>query len=73
VRHLVLPEGLAGTEQVVRFIAEELSLNTYVNIMDQYYPCHKASDMSPLDRRLTKNEYQRALRYAREAGLARLD
>src|SRR4030065_2624559 len=42
VRHLVLPEGLAGTEELGRFLVEEISPNTYTNIMAQYYPCHKA-------------------------------
>ena len=73
VRHLVLPEGLAGTEAVARFLAEEISPHTYTNIMDQYYPCYQAGDHSPLDRRLTGREYTRALRAAREAGLTRLD
>jgi len=43
VRHLVLPRGIAGTSGVVKFIAEEISRNTYINIMDQYHPCYKAS------------------------------
>jgi len=43
VRHLVLPNGLAGTRQIVHFLAEEISLNTYLNVMAQYHPCHQAS------------------------------
>ncbi len=73
LRHLVLPEGIAGTREVVRFIAEELSKNTYVNIMDQYYPCYKALDQAPLDRRITRKEFAEAVKLAREAGLTRLD
>ena len=73
VRHLVLPEGLAGTEEVVRFLAEEISLNTYTNIMAQYYPCYRASEHPPLDRRITHKEFRKAVRAAREAGLKRLD
>ncbi len=73
VRHLVLPEGLAGTEEIVKFLVEEISPNTYTNIMAQYYPCFKASDYSPLDRRITQEEYRRAIRVAHEAGLSRLD
>lgn len=73
VRHLVLPGGLSGTKEVLKFIAEEISLNTYVNIMDQYYPCGDAWKYPPLDRRLTPEEYEEALRYAREVGLTRLD
>jgi putative pyruvate formate lyase activating enzyme len=73
VRHLVLPGGAAGTRDVVRFIAEELSTKTYVNIMDQYHPCYHAAEEPPLDRRLTAGEYEEAVRYAREAGLKRIE
>jgi putative pyruvate formate lyase activating enzyme len=73
VRHLVLPEGLAGTRQVMRFIARELSPDTYVNIMDQYHPCFRAGDYPPLNRRITAEEYDAALEIAREEGLWRLD
>ena len=73
LRHLVLPGGIAGTREVVRFIAEEISKNTYVNIMDQYYPCYEAFDHPPLDRRITREEFKEAIKLAREAGLTRLD
>ncbi len=73
LRHLVLPEGIAGTREVVRFIAEEISKNTYVNIMNQYYPCYKAFEHPPLDRRITRKEFMEAVALAREAGLTRLD
>jgi len=73
VRHLVLPEGIAGTEGVVEFIAEEISKNTYVNIMDQYRPCFRAFDMPPMNRRITDKEYRDAIKMARDAGLKRID
>lgn len=73
VRHLVLPEGLAGTREVMRFIAQEISPETYVNIMDQYYPCYKAVENPPLNRRITSEEYQEAIRIAKEAGLTRIE
>jgi len=73
IRHLVLPGGLAGTKEILRWIAEEISPHTYVNVMDQYYPCGEAWKYPPLDRRLTKEEYEEALKWAREAGLTRLD
>ncbi len=73
VRHLVLPGGLAGTKEILMWIARELSPNTYVNIMDQYYPCGDAWKYPPLDRRITKEEYEEALLAAKEAGLKRLD
>ncbi|MBM4136470.1 MAG: radical SAM protein [Nitrospira sp.] len=73
VRHLVLPDGIAGTGGVVAFIAEEISKDTYINIMDQYRPCFKAFDHPPLDRRITKSEYMEALKMAVDAGLTRID
>lgn len=73
VRHLVFPEGLAGTEEVVRFLVEEISPNTYTNIMAQYYPCYQAIKHPPLDRRITNEEYKKAVKAALEAGLRRLD
>lgn len=73
VRHLVLPAGLAGTPEIVRFLAQEVSLDTYVNIMDQYRPCYKASEYPDLGRRITSTEYSEAIRLAEEAGLRRLD
>ncbi len=73
VRHLVLPEGIAGTKEVVRFIADEISKNTYINIMDQYYPCYKAFEYPPLNRRITSREYAEAVKMALDAGLKRID
>ncbi|GBE38486.1 radical SAM superfamily protein [bacterium BMS3Bbin08] len=73
VRHLVLPEGLAGTEEIVKFLAEEISPDTYTNIMAQYYPCYQAAGLPPLDRRTTGEEYIKAVKAAQRAGLKRLD
>ena len=73
VRHLVLPEDLAGTRQAMRFIARELSQNTYVNVMEQYRPCYKAFDHPPLDRPLYPSEFRGAVNIAVEEGLTRLD
>ena len=73
VRHLVLPGELAGTEEVVNFIAREISPQTYTNIMDQYHPCYKACEHPPLDRRITRSEFQDAVAFARRAGLTRID
>lgn len=73
VRHLVLPQGMAGTQEAMRFIASRISKNTYVNIMDQYYPCGEISHDSPLARRITKQEYEEAIAAAKEEGITRLD
>jgi len=73
VRHLVLPENISGTDRVLRYLAEEISSETYVNLMDQYRPCYRADEHPPLDRPLSIREYQRALDWAAQAGLRRLD
>lgn len=72
VRHLVLPGGLAGTLEVMRFLADEISRDTYVNIMDQYRPCWKASRYPPFDRSVTPEEVDEAIQVARACGLHRL-
>jgi putative pyruvate formate lyase activating enzyme len=69
VRHLVLPEDLANTERVLAFLAEEISPDTYLNLMDQYHPSHRADRVPPLDRAITTEEYCRALELARGYGL----
>jgi len=73
VRHLVLPQGLAGTAESARFLAEEVSPDTYINVMDQYRPCYKAAELPPFDHPVTRVEYEEALEQAREAGLHRFD
>ena len=73
VRHLVLPDELAGTAEITRFLAEEVSRDTYINIMDQYRPCYKAAELPPLDRPITRAEYEQAVQQAREIGLHRFD
>jgi putative pyruvate formate lyase activating enzyme len=73
IRHLVLPGNIAGTDKFVQFVATRLTRSTYVNIMAQYRPEHKATGIPALSRRITTAEYQQALRWAREAGLTRLD
>ncbi|MCR3882849.1 MAG: radical SAM protein [Methanothrix sp.] len=71
VRHLVLPENLAGTAEVVRFLAEEVSPETYLNVMAQYHPCYKAYSYPELSRPITLREYAEAVGLARAAGLDR--
>jgi putative pyruvate formate lyase activating enzyme len=74
IRHLVLPEDLAGTSEAMAFIAAELSTDTYVNIMDQYHPCGREIPQgSPLLRRITDEEYRRAVVSAKAQGLTRID
>lgn len=73
VRHLVLPRHTAGTQRVVRFLADEISPETYLNLMDQYRPAYLAPKYPAINRLVTGDEYQAALQMALEAGLHRLD
>lgn len=73
IRHLVMPDGLAGTAEIVRFLAEEISPHTYVNIMSQYRPAYKAREFPELARGITTDEFRAAVELAYAAGLHRLD
>jgi putative pyruvate formate lyase activating enzyme len=73
VRHLVMPNDVANTKEVMIFLADKISEDTYVNVMDQYHPCGKATLDPAINRRLTRKEYVEAVRQTREAGLHRLD
>ena len=73
VRHLVMPNGVAGTADVCAFLAGELSPDTYVNVMDQYRPCGDAANDPAIARPITNTEYAEAVASARDAGLHRLD
>jgi len=71
IRHLVLPNGAAGSFRVIDFIAEHISKDTCFNIMDQYRPCYKAYMHRELSRRITVQEYKEVIDYAYEKGLRR--
>jgi putative pyruvate formate lyase activating enzyme len=75
VRHLVMPGNIAGTAQIMRFLAEQVSPDTYVNVMEQYYPAGKVSEekYAEINRHTTTREYLEAVQVARQAGLWRLD
>ena len=73
VRHLVLPQGLSGTKEVMRFIAQNISPQTYVNVMEQYRPCYRAGEHPPLDRPITGKEFREAVEMALQEGLRRLE
>jgi putative pyruvate formate lyase activating enzyme len=73
IRHLVLPDGLAGSEAAFRFLAEEISTNTYLNVMAQYRPCFKAVGQTGIGDSLTQKEYLDVLELAKKWGLKRLD
>jgi len=71
VRHLVMPSGIAGTGEVMSFIANHVSRNTYVNIMDQYRPCGKALHVKGLEKPVSATEFNKAVEKAKDAGISR--
>jgi len=71
IRHLVMPNGVASTEAVLRFIAEEISIHSYVNIMDQYRPEYRAYEYPEINRRITNKEYLEAIQIAKRLKLYR--
>ena len=73
VRHLVMPEDIAGTSEIMHFIAQEISADTYINIMDQYHPCFEADQDKKINRGITREEYTRATEAAHSHGIKRLD
>jgi putative pyruvate formate lyase activating enzyme len=73
VRHLVLPNNLAGTRKIMRFISDNISKNTYVNVMAQYRPEYRAVECEGMGRKPTHREIEQAFTIARAVGLERLD
>lgn len=75
VRHLVMPGGEADTRNIMGFLSEELSPDTFVNLMDQYHPANKVSDSQyeEINRRITSRELENSYKIAREAELWRFD
>lgn len=73
VRHLVMPDDLAGTDEWMAFLADEISPDTYVNVMDQYRPCGDVEGLPELQRPITRQEYKAALDAAARHGIHRLD
>lgn len=73
IRHLVMPNNVGGTKDVVQWIANNLPKDTYVNIMSQYRPMYKANNYPEISRPITRAEYRDAVKWAKEAGLTNLD
>jgi len=71
IRHLVMPNGVASSEAVLRFVAEEISAHSYVNIMDQYRPEYRAQEYPEINRRATHKEYTEAIQWAKDCELYR--
>lgn len=72
VRHLVLPNDLAGSEKIFEFLAKEISKNSFLNVMDQYWPAFKAKNFPELSREITKEEFEKAINLAKKYELNRL-
>jgi len=73
IRHLVMPNDIGGSEKIMEWIAENLPKDTYVNIMAQYTPAHKAYDYPEISRRITGEEYQKVVQRAQDVELTNLD
>lgn len=73
IRHLVMPNRVGGTREILAWIARTLPKDTYVNLMSQYRPVHRAREFPEIARGITRAEYAEAVRWAREAGLTRVD
>lgn len=73
IRHLVMPNNVSGTREVLDWISENLPKDTFVNIMSQYSPMYKASDFPEISRRITRAEYSDAVSHARSLGLTNLE
>jgi putative pyruvate formate lyase activating enzyme len=68
-----MPNNTSGSAKIMEWIAENLPLDTYVNIMAQYHPSHRAYDYPDISRRITREEYETAVKRAMEMGLTNLD
>lgn len=68
IRHLVMPGDVSGTAELMKFIAREISSNSWINIMDQYHPAYLAYRYPEINRRVTLREFAEALAAARESG-----
>ena len=73
IRHLVMPNNVSGTKKVIQWIAENLSKDTYLNLMSQYTPMYKAHNYPEISRGITYKEYNEAIEWAKEAGLTNID
>jgi len=73
VRHLVMPNDVGGSKEIVRWVAENLPKDTYLNIMSQYTPVYRAPEFPKIARRITREEYREVVDLAKEMGLTNLD
>ncbi len=69
IRHLILPNNISSTEKVLKFIADEISPSTYISLMSQYFPAYRAKEFPEIGRRITKEEFEKAIKILNEVGL----
>ncbi|MDD5236774.1 MAG: radical SAM protein [Candidatus Omnitrophica bacterium] len=69
IRHLVMPNNISGTADILNFIAKEISKDTYISLMSQYFPCYKTGEFAELGRRVTQEEYAEAISHMQDCGL----
>jgi putative pyruvate formate lyase activating enzyme len=70
IRHLILPDRIAGSEEALRWLVREVSPKVAVSIMSQYYPAHRARKYKELDRKITLEEYEEVVKLAEKLGIA---
>lgn len=73
IRHLILPNNIAGSKEILKFIASEISIHSFLNIMDQYYPANQAYKFPELSRKISIKEFQEIINYAKKLGFYRFD
>lgn len=73
IRHLVMPNNVSGSKEVLKWISEHLPMDTYINIMSQYRPMYRAFEFPEINRPITRKEYNEVVNYAKELGLTNLD
>lgn len=71
VRHLIMPDGIAGTENILHFLAEKVSRNVYLNLMYQYWPAYQANKYPEINKRVNQSEMKKAIDNARAMDLQR--
>jgi putative pyruvate formate lyase activating enzyme len=69
VRHLVLPDGIAGSRETLAWIAEHLGTDTHIALMNQYFPAHRAVTMKQINRKVSEDEYAAVVEVLEECGL----
>ena len=73
IRHLILPNNVSGTNDIIQWISQNLPLDTYVNLMAQYRPCYKAKKYPDISRPIDKGTFVDAVSYALALGLTNVD